>query len=89
MVVKARGLCPSFIRTDNGADTIMFAHGRFSVFTEAALAEHWPDEEYDSLRITDCYIYSLSAGNVRAEGLRASNGICQGLKHMLLRANPE
>jgi hypothetical protein len=51
--VKARGLCPSFIRTDKGTETIMLADAYFSLFTEAALAEHWPDEEYDSLRIDD------------------------------------
>jgi hypothetical protein len=69
VAVKARGLCPSFIRTDKGTETIMLADAHFSLFTEAALAEHWPDEEYDSLRITDCYIYGPSTRNVRVEGL--------------------
>jgi len=67
--VKARGLCPSFIRTDKGTETIMLADAHFSLFTEAALAEHWPDEEYDSLRITDCYIYDPSTRNIRVERL--------------------
>jgi hypothetical protein len=69
LAVKARGLCPSFIRTDKGTETIMLADAHFSLFTEAALAEHWPDEEYDSLRITDCYVYGPSTRNVRIEGL--------------------
>src|SRR5271163_3537474 len=67
--VKARGLCPSFIRTDKGTETIMLADAHFSLFTEAALAEHWPDEEYNSLRITDCYIYGPSTQNIRVEGV--------------------
>ena len=47
----------------------MLADAYFSLFTEAALAEHWPNEEYDFLRITDYYIYGLSTRNVRVEGL--------------------
>jgi hypothetical protein len=69
LAVKARGLCPSFIRTDKGTETIMLADAHFSLFTEAAVAEHWPDHEYDSLRITDCYVYGPSTRNIRAEGL--------------------
>jgi hypothetical protein len=38
--VKVRGLCPSFIRTDKGTETIMLADAHFSLFTEAALAQH-------------------------------------------------
>jgi hypothetical protein len=69
LAVKARGLCPFFIRTDKGTETIMLADAYFSLFIEAALAEHWSDEEYNSLRITDCYIYDPSIRNVRIEGL--------------------
>jgi hypothetical protein len=69
VAVKARGLYPSFIRTDKGIETIILADAHFSLFTEAVLAEHWPDEEYDSLRITNYYIYGLSTRNVRVEGL--------------------
>jgi hypothetical protein len=69
LAIKARGLCPSFIRTDKGTETIMLADAHFSLFTEAELAEHWPDEEYDSLSVTDCYIYGPSTRNVRVEGL--------------------
>jgi hypothetical protein len=47
----------------------MLADTHFSLFIEAALAEHWPDEEYDSLRITDCYVYGPSTRNIRIEGL--------------------
>ena len=69
MAVKARGLYPSFISTDKGIETIILADAHFSLFTEAVLAEHWPDEEYNSLRITDCYIYGPSTRNVRVKGL--------------------
>jgi hypothetical protein len=67
--VKARGLCPSFIRTDKGTETILLADAHFSFCIEAALREGWSDEEYDAIRITDCYIYGPSTGNVRIEGL--------------------
>jgi hypothetical protein len=67
--VKARGLCPSFIRTDKGTETILFADAHFSFYIKAALREEWPDEEYDTLQISDCYIYGPSTRNVRVEGL--------------------
>ena len=37
--------------------------------SEEDMSEHWPYEEYDSLRITDCYVYGPSIRNVRIEGL--------------------
>jgi hypothetical protein len=52
-----------------GTETIMLADAHFSFFTEAALAERWPDAEYDSIPITDCYVYGPSTRNVRIEGL--------------------
>jgi hypothetical protein len=33
------------------------------------LAGHWPDEEYDPLRITDYHVYGPTTRNVRGEGL--------------------
>jgi hypothetical protein len=47
----------------------MLADAYFSLFTEAALAEHWPDAEYDSIYITDYYIYGLSTRNIHIKGL--------------------
>jgi len=67
--VKARGLCPCFIRTDKGTETILLADAHFSFYIEAALREEWPDEEYNAVQITDCYIYGPSTRNVRIEGL--------------------
>ena len=48
---KARGVCPSFIRTDKGTETILLADAHFSFYIEAALPENWPDEEYIEGRI--------------------------------------
>jgi hypothetical protein len=67
--VKARGVCPSFIRTDKGTETILLADAHFSLYIEAALEENWPDEEYATVRINDCYVYGPSTRNVRVEGL--------------------
>jgi hypothetical protein len=69
VAVKARDLYPSFIRINKGTEIIMLADAYFSLFIEAVLAEYWPDEEYNSLRITDYYIYGLSTRNVRIKGL--------------------
>jgi hypothetical protein len=67
--VKARGVYPSFIRTDKGTETILLADAHFSFYIEAALLENWPDEEYAAVRINDCYIYGPSTRNIRVEGL--------------------
>jgi hypothetical protein len=67
--IRARGLCPSFIRTDKGTETILLADAHFSFYIEAALKEEWPDEDYNAIQITDCYIYGPSTRNIRIEGL--------------------
>lgn len=67
--VKAIGLCPRFIRTDRGTETVLLADCHFSLFIEAALLEQWSEAEYQAIRIDDCYIYGPSTRNVRVEGL--------------------
>ena len=69
LAVKIRGLYPSFIKTDKGTETIILANAYFFLFTEAVLAEHWSNKEYDSLHITDYYVYGPSTRNVRIKGL--------------------
>jgi hypothetical protein len=41
----------------------------FSLFIEAALREELSNEYYQSLRISDCYIYGPSTRNIRIKGL--------------------
>jgi hypothetical protein len=67
--VQAIGICPRFIRTDRGTETVLLADLHFSLFIEAALREQWSEQEYQSLRISDCYIYGPSTRNIRVEGL--------------------
>jgi hypothetical protein len=67
--VKATGLCPRFIRTDKGTETFLLCDVHFSLFIEAELREELSDEHYQSLRISDCYIYGPSTRNIRVEGL--------------------
>jgi hypothetical protein len=67
--VKDIGLCPRFIRTDKGTETFLLCDVHFSLFIEAELREELSDEYYQSLRISDCYIYGPSTRNIRAEGL--------------------
>jgi hypothetical protein len=67
--VKAIGLCPRLIRTDHGTETFLLCDIHFSLFIEAELRKGLSDEYYQSLRISDCYIYGPSTRNVRAEGL--------------------
>jgi hypothetical protein len=52
----------------------MLADAHFSLFIKAALAENWPNEEYDSLRITDCYTARVP-GTCALKASSASNGI--------------
>jgi len=58
--VKAIGLCPRFIRTDKGTETFLLCDIHFSLFIEAELREGLSNESYQSLRISDCYIYFTS-----------------------------
>jgi hypothetical protein len=67
--VQATGICPRFIRTDRGTETVLLADLHFSFYVEAALREQWPEEDYELIRISDCYIYGPSTKNIRAEGL--------------------
>jgi SOS response regulatory protein OraA/RecX len=67
--VKAVGLCPRFIRTDKGTETVLLANCHFSLFIEAALREQWSEAEYKAVRISDCYIYGPSTRNIRVKGL--------------------
>jgi hypothetical protein len=67
--VQAIGICPRFIRTDRGTETVLLADLHFSFFIEAALREQWSEQDYESLQISDCYIYGPSTRNIRIEGL--------------------
>jgi hypothetical protein len=69
IAVQALGFCPRFIRTDRGTETVLLAALHFSLFIEACLAEQWPEDEYQQLQISDCYIYGTSTRNVKIEGL--------------------
>jgi hypothetical protein len=69
ITVKSLGLCPRFIRTDRGTETVLLAAIHFSLFIEACLAEQWPDDEYQVLQISHCYIYGKSTENIKIEGL--------------------
>jgi hypothetical protein len=67
--VNAVGVCPRYLRTDKGTETILLADCHFSLYIEAALREQWAEAEYEAIRISDCYIYGPSTRNVRVEGL--------------------
>ena len=67
--VKTIGLCPRLIRSDKGTETFLLCDVHFSLFIEAQLREVFSDEYYQSLRISDCYIYGPSTRNVRIESL--------------------
>ena len=47
--VQTLGLCPRFIRTNRGIETVLLAALHFSLFIEACLAEQWPEDEYQRL----------------------------------------
>ena len=47
--VKTLGICPRFIRTDKGTETILLADCHFSLYIEAALREEWPEEDYQRI----------------------------------------
>ena len=69
LAVSTFGICPRFIRTDKGTETVLLADLHFSLYIEAALREEWSEEDYQAVRISDCYIYGPSTRNIRAEGL--------------------
>jgi hypothetical protein len=77
--VQTTGICPRFIRTDRGTETVLLADLHFSLFIEATLREQWSDEDYYDLRPSECYIYGPSTKNIRAEGLwRQQRSQCTG-----------
>jgi hypothetical protein len=67
--VQVIGICPRFIRTDKGTETVLLADLHFSLYIKAALREQWSEQDYKSIRISDCYIYGPSTRNIRIEGL--------------------
>lgn len=69
LTVSTLGICPRFIRTDKGTETVLLADLHFSLYIEAALREEWSEEDYQAVRISDCYIYGPSTRNIRVEGL--------------------
>lgn len=81
--VRARGSCPSYLRTDKGTETVMLADAHFSLYSEAYWREGqrlgWPEDSplWTTLRIQDCYIYGPSTRNIRVEGLWNQQGLTQ------------
>lgn len=68
--IKHHGVCPRYIRTDCGSETIDLCCAQFRLFVEVALKEdRWSQEELSSLKATDCYIDGPSVHNIRIEGL--------------------
>jgi hypothetical protein len=63
-------VCPRYIRTDHGSETLDLSCAQFRLFLEEALKEPgWSDTELEALTARDCYIDGPSTRNVRIEGL--------------------
>jgi hypothetical protein len=62
-------ICPRFIQTDRGTETVLLADLHYSLYIEAAIREEWPEKAYQSIQISDCYIYDSSTRNIRVEEL--------------------
>jgi hypothetical protein len=58
-------LCPRFIRTDKDTEKSLLCNIHLSLFFEAALREELSNEYYQSLRISDCYMYGPSTRTKR------------------------
>jgi hypothetical protein len=68
--VTEHGVCPRYIRTDHGTETLDLSCAQFRLFLEEALKEPgWTDEELQALTARDCYIDGPSVHNIRIEGL--------------------
>jgi hypothetical protein len=65
----AMDLCPRFIRTDKDTEKSLLCDIHLSIFVEAALREELSNEYYQSLRISDCYMYDPSTRNIRIKRL--------------------
>jgi hypothetical protein len=65
----------------------MLADAHFSLFTEAALAEHWPDHEYDSAKRKGKGLHkrTISAAIPSTEEVVAADG---GLRKSLRQRKP-
>ena len=66
---RSLGLCPRFLRTDKGTETVLLADCHFSFFVKAAYNDNWEEEEIQQVRLSDCYWYGPSTRNIRIEGL--------------------
>jgi len=78
--VKAIGYCPNFLRTDKGRETPMMADAHYFLYYTACFNDpSIPDDVFDQISFTDCYIYGKSTGNTKVEGLwnQMINGITE------------
>jgi len=68
--IKAIGYCPNFLRTNRGRETPMMADAHYFLYYTACFDDlSIPDDVFDQISFTDCYIYGKSTGNTKAEGL--------------------
>jgi hypothetical protein len=68
--VKTVGYCPNLIRSDKGRETPMMADAHYFFYHTACFDDPTiPDDIFNQICFSDCYIYGKSTGNTRIEGL--------------------
>jgi len=68
--VKTVGYCPNFIRSDKGTETPMMADAHYFFYHTACFNDPTiPDDVFNQICFSDCYIYGKSTGNTRIESL--------------------
>jgi len=66
-VVQHHNRCPSFWRSDRGKEVLLLADSHFSFYRKHKEAEGATQEELDTLRLRDCYMFGTSTANIKIE----------------------
>jgi hypothetical protein len=63
------GRCPRFFRSDRGNEVLLLADAYFSLYVLHKIEEGLPQEDEDTLRLRDCYMFGTSTANIKIESL--------------------
>jgi len=67
--IRSLGRCPRFWRSDHGSEVLLLADAHFSFYREHKRSQGLTDDEVDSLRVRQCYMFGTSTANLRVENV--------------------
>lgn len=67
--IRSLGRCPRFWRSDHGNEVLMLADAHFSFYREYKRSQGFTDDEVDSIRVRQCYMFGSSTANIKIESV--------------------